>query len=395
MSIGKFLLPLLLLLLSAPAAQAQQLAYEMTLIPRLDYANGINDLGQIAGNAFGPDGTIQAAVWTPGAAQPLRFLGPQPDYASDINNAGQVTGQHQFTPGQWRAAIFSNGAIQDLGGPGSASSIGRAINASGQVAGALGNDPLHGHAFFYSNGQMRDLGAFSGDHSDAYGINDAGQVVGTALVIGAGGAPNTWRAFEYSGGAINELDIGGAYSIAWDINNAGQVVGEWNPLSEGGSHAFVYKDGDVMDLGNLGGDNTYALSINERGAIVGHGTTGRGDTLHGFIYVDGKLVDLNTLLVAPNGWQVTRTSAINGGLKLAGLACRIDNEFECMPALLSPVPEPAASVLLSGGLLLLLASRCVRRLGHNRGSDTRRTSKLASCHGHEGRDWLPLSQPTP
>lgn|GEM_PF-6591821 len=74
----------------------------------------------------------------------------------------------------------------------------------------------------------------------------------------------------------------------------------------------------------------------------------------------GELVDLNTLLVAPNGWEITRTSAINEGRQIASLACRADNAFECMPALLSPVPEPAASVLWSGGLLLL-ASRWVLR----------------------------------
>lgn len=348
-----------LMLLAAPAAQAQQLAYEMTLIPRIDYANGINDLGQVAANGFRADGTLQAAVWTPGATLPLRFMGAPSDYASDINNAGEVTGAHQFSPGQWHAAIFSGGAILDLGAPGGTSSIGRAINAGGQVAGALAIGPGHDHAFLYANGQMRDLGAFSGGNSDAYGINDAGTVVGTSLVLGVGGEPNTWRAFAYSGGVLQELGIGGRYSIAWDINDAGQVVGEWIPSSAGGSNAFVYRDGARVDLGDLGGDATYALSINDRGDIVGYGTTGRGDTLHGFIYVDGELVDLNTLLVAPDGWEVARTSAINDARQIAALACRTD-AYRCVPALLSPIPEPAAFVLCSAGLLLLAARRCLR-----------------------------------
>jgi probable HAF family extracellular repeat protein len=358
MSIRKLLFASVLLAVSA--ANAQQPAYEMTLIPRLDYANGLNDLGQIAGNGFNANGDIQAAVWTPGATPPLRFLGTPPDFSSDINNASQVTGQHQFETGQWRAAIFSNGAIQDLGAPGNSPSVGRAINASGQVAGALGIGLGQSHAFLYANGQMRDLGAFSGAHSDAFGINDDGHVVGTSLVAGVGGEPSTWRAFEYSGGALNELRIGGAFSIAWDINNAGQVVGEWVPSNEGGSHAFVYTDGMLQDLGDLGGEITYALSINDHGDIVGYGATGLGDTLHGFIYVGGKMLDLNTLLVAPDGWEITRTSAINERRQIASLACRIDNAFQCMPALLSPVPEPAASVLWSVGLLLL-ASRLVWR----------------------------------
>lgn len=349
------------LLLAASVAQAQQLAYEMTLIPRLDYPSGMNNLGQIAGNAFNADGVIQAAVWTPNAKQSLRFLGVPYDASIDINDAGQVTGHHQFIPNQWRAAIFSNGAIQDLGAPGGVGSTGQAINASGQVAGGLAIEIGHDHAFLYANGQMRDLGAFSGDRSDAYGINDAGEVVGTALVTGVGGAPNTWRAFEYSGGALTALGIGGAYSIAWDINNAGQVVGEWGPSSEGGSHAFVFKDGVLTDLGDLGGGISYALSINDRGDIVGNGTTGRGDTVHGFIYADGKLVDLNTLLVAPDGWEIRGASAVNEGRQIAALACRIDNAYQCMPALLSPVPEPAAFALWSGGLVLLASRWGLRR----------------------------------
>ncbi len=298
-------------------------------------------------------------MWTPGVTPSLRFLGTPSDFAVAINNAGQVTGQFQISPGEWRAAIYANGALDYLGTPGgidSMGSIGRAINANGNVAGALAIGPGQSHAFVYENGQMRGLGAFSGGRSDAYGLNDAGTVVGTSLVTGVGGQPNTWRAFAYSGGALTELDLGGTYSIAWDINNAGQIVGEWGPSIDGGSHAFVFKDGAVTDLGSLGGNVTYALSINQRGDVVGHGLTGPGDTLHGFIYADGEMVDVNSLLVEPHGWHITRTSAINEARQIAGLACRVNNPFQCMPALLSPVPEPPATILWSGGLLLLMLS---------------------------------------
>jgi probable HAF family extracellular repeat protein len=218
---------------------------------------------------------------------------------------------------------------------------------------------------------MTDLGAFSGGSSDAFGINDAGHVVGASTVLDAGGVTNSPHAFEYSNGAMHALEIGGANSIAWDINNADHVVGEWAPSSEGGVHAFVYQDGRLQDLGNLGGDVTYALSINERGDIVGSGTTGRGDTVHGFIYIDGKLVDLNTLLVEPDGWELTRASAINEGRQIVSLACRIDSQYDCMYALLSPVPEPAAPVLWSGGLLLLASRWVLRRPSARKAVDGR------------------------
>jgi len=369
------------LLLAASAANAQPPAYEMTLLPHFDYVGGINDLGQMTGSVLDANNDRLPVVWTPDATKHFRFLGMPGDSASAINNAGQVAGEHQFAPGQWRAAIFDNGRIQDLGGPDGFSSIGRAINAGGQVAGALGNDPLKPHAFLYANGQMADLGAFSGDRSDAFGINDTGQVVGTSLVLGVGGAPNTWRAFEYSDGTMNQLDLGNAFSIARDINNAGQVVGELAPSDEDGVHAFLYQDGRLHDLGNLGGNTTSALSINERGDIVGYGTTGPGDTVHGFIYVDGKIVDVNTLLVAPDHWQITRASAINEEGQIVSLACRTDSQYDCMHALLSPVPEPAPPVLWSGGLLLFAAWWVLRRPGERSAGARREQLGRIGRHG--------------
>lgn len=366
-----FTLLIVPLLLAAPAADAQHLAYEMTLLPRFDHVGGVNDLGQITGNIFDANHNRLATVWTPGAPEAFRYLGTPGDFASAINNAGQVTGEHQFGPGQSRAAIFHNGQIQDLGGPDGVPSIGRAINASGQVAGSFGNDPLKPRAFLYANGKMTDLGAFSGDSSDAYGINDAGHVVGASRVLDAGGVTNSPHAFEYSKGTMHALEIGGANSIAWDINNADQVVGEWAPSSEGGVHAFVYQDGRLQDLGNLGGDVTSALSINERGDIVGSGTTGRGDTVHGFIYIDGKLVDVNTLLVEPDGWEITGARAINEERQIVSLACRTDIQYACEWALLSPVPEPAARLLWSGGLLLLASRWVLRRPGRRKAPDCR------------------------
>jgi probable HAF family extracellular repeat protein len=208
---------------------------------------------------------------------------------------------------------------------------------------------------------MTDLGTFNAGSSEAYAINDTGQVVGGSRVIDPGGATNSPHAYEYSKGVMHDLELGGLNSIAWDINNAGQIVGDWVPSSEDGVHAFLYQDGRVQDLGNFGGHNMSARSINDRGDVVGAGTTGPGDTVHGFIYIDGQLVDLNTLLVEPDGWQVTQASAINLERQIVSLACRTDNQYDCTWALLSPVPEPATPLLWSGGLLLLTLRWALRR----------------------------------
>ena len=76
--------------------------------------------------------------------------------------------------------------------------------------------------FLYSMGTMQDLRTtLGGADSYAYGINEAGQVVGAS-----GTAGRDTHAFLYSNGTMQDLGtLGGTFSAAQDINEAGQVVG--------------------------------------------------------------------------------------------------------------------------------------------------------------------------
>lgn len=108
-----------------------------------------------------------------------------------------------------------------------------------------------------------------------------------------------------------------------DMNDEGHVVGFAvdplpnllaTPTGEGGPpldrHAWLYRDGELIDVGTLGGTNAAALSINAATTVVGYSETAVGampateetpmageetspPPSHAFVWVDGMMVDLN------------------------------------------------------------------------------------------------------
>src|SRR5690606_1321642 len=85
----------------------------------------------------------------------------------------------------------------------------------------------------------------------------------------------------------------GFNSEALSLNESNHVVG-WSETSDGAVHAFVYRNGAMIDLGLLpGGDRAEARAINEAGVIVGVGyVAGRRRP---FRYADGVMTALSAL----------------------------------------------------------------------------------------------------
>jgi probable HAF family extracellular repeat protein len=239
---------------------------------------------------------------------------------------------------QWHDGVLTNlGALPGQGN----SSFAMSQNASGQAVGLSENgllDPLTGFPevvaiLWEKNGHIRNLGTLGGNASYAQQINDRGQVVGYALntipdsfvndlenwnpKITAGVAWNLWwpaetqsHAFLWENGNMRDLGtLGGPDSEALYINNHGQIIGESlldsnpNPPTTAPActtvgiptqHPFLWQDG-FTDLGSLGGTCGYANWINNNGHVVGTMTLAGDSTNHGFLWVRGTLIDLGTL----------------------------------------------------------------------------------------------------
>jgi probable HAF family extracellular repeat protein len=86
--------------------------------------------------------------------------------------------------------------------------------------------------------------------------------------------------------------LGGASSEASAINIVGEVVGS-SMTTAGVSHAFLYRDGQMLDLGTLpGGTASYGVAINDNGTVVGHGGINQygpmfEEVTQGFVWQDG------------------------------------------------------------------------------------------------------------
>jgi len=66
------------------------------------------------------------------------------------------------------------------------------------------------------------------------------------------------------------------YSRAYGINDKGQIVGD-SVKDKTISHAFLWQNGKMIDLGTLpGGQNSDAMGINNNGQIVGGSNLGGG-----------------------------------------------------------------------------------------------------------------------
>jgi probable HAF family extracellular repeat protein len=163
-------------------------------------AYDINDHEQVVGNTTTPAGVERAFVWTAsGGMVPLGTLGGRHSFAYGINDVGQVVGDAQidYADGNQRSHAFlwslSSGMI-DLGTLGGNSSVAESVNEAGIVVGyaALPQPDVDSqvHAFVWDGATMLDLNdlidPLSGWHVlEAHAINDGGQIVGIAKRDGA------------------------------------------------------------------------------------------------------------------------------------------------------------------------------------------------------------------
>lgn len=339
----------------APADAAP--AFSITFLPTNTFAYSINQAGQFAGESDFPPDARHAALWnSPDQPQDLGSLGTF-STAQAISTNGLVAGYSVLDDGFIHGFVYGGGALADIGTlAGGGNSFAYGVNAAGTAVGEADDASGEFRPVVYANGSLRNLSPAGVVYGQARAINDAGLIAGGGQLVGAQYA----HALVYTGDSVRDLGtLGGPASYAFAINDAGQVAGT-SFIDDELEHAFLYSDGVMRDIGSLGGPLTGTRALNNLGMVVGYSTY-PGDVpgvafSKATLYRDGVMLDLNTLVDTQDGfWTFTDAVAINDAQEILVNAC---SEFgDCRTALLTPVPEPRALILLLAGLLVVGAGR--------------------------------------
>ena len=297
--------PSLLAATAAPAVAATA-AYTMTDLGSLglgvSVGFGINASGEVVGRSylnkvfFFPCGRHTCRFtqndpfsWVAGTMTDLgTFSATSMSEATAVNSTGDVVGGSNG-----EAFVVHNGKMTDLG-PGEATGI----NDFGEIVGGTSQ-----HAFLISSGKLTTLPDLStyggGGYSSASGINNNRQIVGSSDTAGGYSHAVLW-----ANGAITDLGtLGGTQSAAYAINNLGQVTG-WAHTASEATHVFLWRNGTMTDLGTFGLDPV-GEAINNHEVIVGQSGNGA------WIWSNGTFRNLNNLIPPGSGFTLNAATAIN------------------------------------------------------------------------------------
>ena len=160
------------------------------------------------------------------------------------------------------------------------------------------------------------------------------------------------HAFRWDRGTLVDLGTlpGGNNSLANAINGHGQIAG----LSENGLfdlRPVLWRNGQVVDLGDFGGPNGFANSINNRGQVVGGVQNDIPDQFFGtqfqpFLWQNGVLRNLGTL-----GGPDAAADFVNQGGQVVGSSFVSLTPFECADPPFSDFPLITHAFLWESGTM--------------------------------------------
>jgi probable HAF family extracellular repeat protein len=286
-----------------------------TLLEIGSSAVGVSDSGFVIGqvshgaysNAMYYDGTIHELPSPAGPGVSSQAL--------SVNDVGQIVGSFDNADGTSTPFLLSNNVLSDLTSRGVATA--NAINDADLVTGTLGKPSrtLEGPAYFIGAGG----GAFTRlrsirPHSPSAGlaINASGRIVGWSDLPSRSGV-ETPHAFDF----FTRTDFGPGSDNA--VNNNGDSAGfiVTNSVTSA-TTAFMALSGSRVLLGTLGGTSSKAYGINDSDTVVGSSDVAGGGSTHAFIYSNGNMVDLNSLVDPSLDVTLTNAFAINASGQIVG-----------------------------------------------------------------------------
>lgn len=130
-----------------------------------------------------------------------------------------------------------------------------------------------------------------------------------------------------------------------DINDRRQIIGN-SFFEDGSSQAFVWEDGNVMQLPPLSGDaSAIVIALNERGVALG---TSDGATRHIVIWEDAAAVDLEIPGAVPR--DINDREQVTGTLQRRGFLWERGNLVQ-LPTLAGAVITEAVSLNNAGEIV--------------------------------------------
>ena len=301
-----------------------------------------------------PQPTTHVFLYSNGAMTDLNVTSPATSFPTGVNDSSAVVGgavKADLLAGTASAApfIYDNGALASAPSQ-IASALPLAVNNAGQVvatslqvvsSSSLNlNFLIDSHAFLYQlpAGTPSELAVPGGGSAAGFGMNASGEIVGAGVAqSGSAVTPLLW---QNSTPQTLPLLSGYPNAIATSVNDSGVAAGlafdiDFTKLAANGtSHAVLFDNGKVTDLGVLSGSaSSMALGINDSGTVVGFGSSQpptfalqlaaffggtSGTTYTAFLYSGNKMYDLNSQLVNGTGWQLSFATQINNAGQIAG-----------------------------------------------------------------------------
>lgn len=303
---------------------------------------GLNDLGDVVG-----DLNFHAFYWRAG-----RIIQPPPlltgfSTARAINNLGDIVGGGLDERSNAVALLIRDGVVHEMPIAGSTWAIAVAINDAGDI---LINSTIgqRGTAFRWRAGAVAEIGSASYKYLSGSAVDERGRIVGAYVKPES----SLGRAFLWDSKLVDlgllpggDFESNSAFfgpaSSAHGINGAGQVVGASTAPGQL-SHAFLWSNGAMTDLGALEGQNrSAALSINDAGQIVGYSAQAAGvivSDARAVLWDHQAIYDLNSLIPPGSGWQLEQAFRINSRGEIAASG-RLNGQLR--PVLLTPLKHPA------------------------------------------------------